>query len=102
MTRNLLKYLIFLPLLLPAPLSAQRPHRGRKPDVIQSEAPVSYDSLAVRRNELTARENRLKTRLDEARDLFASGPEPRSPTTSWNSNSNSSKCGRNWHSSPSK
>ena len=76
MTRNLLKYLIFLPLLLPAPLSAQRPHRGRKPDVIQSEAPVSYDSLAVRRNELTARENRLKTRLDEARDLFASGHSP--------------------------
>ena len=76
MTRNLLKYLIFLPLLRPAPLSAQRPHRGRKPDVIQSEAPVSYDSLAVRRNELTARENRLKTRLDEARDLFASGHSP--------------------------
>ena len=71
MERRVLKYFLLLSLLAPLTLAAQRPAKGRK-TVVQQPAPVSYDSLAMRRNELAGKEARLKGRLDEARELFSS------------------------------
>lgn len=71
MERRVLKYFLLLSLLAPLTLAAQRPAKGRK-TVVQQPAPVSYDSLAMRRNELAGKEARLKERLDEARELFSS------------------------------
>ena len=54
MERRVLKYFLLLSLLAPLTLAAQRPAKGRK-TVVQQPAPVSYDSLAMRRNELAGK-----------------------------------------------
>ena len=58
MERRVLKYFLLLSLLAPLTLAAQRPAKGRK-TVVQQPAPVSYDSLAMRRNELAGKEARM-------------------------------------------
>ncbi len=87
MERRVLKYFLLLSLLAPLTLAAQRPAKGRK-TVVQQPAPVSYDSLAMRRNELAGKEARLKGRLDEARELLRRirREKRRSVPISWNSN----------------
>ena len=55
MERRVLKYFLLLSLLAPLTLAAQRPAKGRK-TVVQQPAPVSYDSLAMRRNELAGKD----------------------------------------------
>lgn len=87
MERRVLKYFLLLSLLAPLTLAAQRPAKGRK-TVVQQPAPVSYDSLAMRRNELAGKEARLKERLDEARSFSRRihREKRRSVPISWNSN----------------
>lgn len=57
------------------PAHGQRPGRANKsvsePAVQEVTEHITYDSLAVRRNEMTAEEARLKARLDEARRAYA-------------------------------